>query len=65
MAFIVQASFYKPGESPFTVTKPTRKDAMEAAVGLRSEGMAGVVIIGDGRTYVAQEFAKTIGDEDF
>ena len=65
MAFIVQASFYKPGESPFTVTKPTRKDALETAVGLRGEGMAGVIFISDGRTYAAQEFAKTIGDENF
>ena len=65
MAFIVQASFYKPGGSQFTVTKPTRKDALEAAVELRGEGIAGVIIIGDGRTYAAQEFARTIGDEDF
>jgi hypothetical protein len=64
MAFIVQANFYKPGAGPFTVTKPTRKDALETAVGMRSQGLAGVVIIGDGRTYAAQEFAKTICDED-
>jgi hypothetical protein len=62
MAFIVQAGLYKPGESPLTVTKPTRKDALEAAIALRAEGMAGVIIIGDGRTYAVNEFAKTIGD---
>jgi hypothetical protein len=32
---------------------------------LRGEGMAGVIFISDGRTYAAQEFAKTIGDENF
>ena len=65
MAFIVLANFYRPGGSQVTITKPTRRDALETAVGLRSEGMAGVVIIGDGRTYVAQEFAETVGNEDF
>jgi hypothetical protein len=62
MAFIVQVGFCKPGEGPLTVTKPTRKDALEAAISLRAEGMAGVIIIGDGRTYAVNGFAKTIGD---
>jgi hypothetical protein len=62
MAFIVQAGFYMPGESPVTVTKLARKDALEIAIALRAEGMAGVIIIGDGRTYAVNEFAKTIGE---
>jgi hypothetical protein len=58
----VQAGFYKPGEGPLTVTKSTRKDALEVACALRAEGMTGVVIIGDGRTYAVSEFAKTVGE---
>jgi len=65
MAFIVQAKSCLPGEGSFTVTKGTRKDALETALGLLAQGMTGVIIIGDNRIYTTQEFAKTFGDEDF
>jgi len=62
MTFIVQANSYKPGEGSFTVTKSTRKDALETAVGLLGQGMTGVTIMGDGRTYTTPEFAEILKD---
>jgi hypothetical protein len=64
MAFIVQAKSYKPGEGSFTVTKGTRKDALETALELLGQGMTGVMIIGDGRVYTAPEFVQTFRDGD-
>jgi hypothetical protein len=65
MPFIVQATSNKPGEGSFTVTKATRKDALETAVGLLGQGLSSVTIIGDnGRVYTTPEFAKTICDAD-
>jgi hypothetical protein len=60
-----QATSNKPGEGSFTVTKATRKDALETAVGLLDQGIASVTITGDdGRIYTTPEFAKTFGDAD-
>jgi hypothetical protein len=64
MAFIVQAKSDKPGEGSFTVSKATRKDALETALGLLGQGMTGVMIIGDGCVYTTQEFAQTFRDGD-
>jgi hypothetical protein len=64
MAFIVQANSYKPGEGSFTVTKTTRKDALETAVGLLGQGMTGVTITENGHVCTTPEFAKRFREED-
>lgn len=64
MTFIVQAASNKPRESSFTVTKATRKDALETAKGLLGQGLSGVTITGDGRVYTTREFARTFGDDE-
>lgn len=65
MAFIVQANSHKPGEGSFTVTKTTRKDALETAVGLLGQGMTGVTITENGSVYTTPEFAKRFREEDY
>ena len=64
MPFIVQATSNKPGEGSFTVTKATRKDALETAKGLLGQGLSSVTITGDGRVYTTREFARTFGDDE-
>jgi hypothetical protein len=64
MAFIVRATSNKPGEGSLTVTKATRKDALETAVGLLDQGLSDVTITGNGRVYTTRQFARTFGDEE-
>jgi hypothetical protein len=64
MPFIVRATSNKPGEGSLTVTKATRKDALETAKGLLGQGLSSVTITGDGRVYTTLEFARTFGDDE-
>ena len=64
MPFIVQATSNKPGEGSFTVTKATRKDALETAKGLLGQGISSVTIISDGRVYTTAAFAKAFNDTE-
>jgi hypothetical protein len=56
MAFVVLAN---TGRGSFRAEKPTRRDAVETALGLLGQGLSEVVIIdedGEGRTYTPSEF---------
>jgi len=58
MGFVVQSVSKRPGESAFRVTKATRKDALETAVGFLGQGMENVSIIDEkGRVFSTQEFS--------
>jgi hypothetical protein len=58
MGFIVKANSRRPGEGSFHAEKPTRKAAVETAVGLVGQGMEGVTITDEnGRVFETAEFA--------
>lgn len=64
--FTVHAKSGRPGERSFRADKTTKKDAVEAAVGLLGQGMEGVTITDEaGRVYGAPDFDKFLFDEDF
>jgi hypothetical protein len=56
MVYTVRAISGRPGEGNFVADKPTRKAAVETALGLLGQGMTGVTIEGDGRFYQPSEF---------
>lgn len=58
MSFIVQGKPRTPA-GILRVIKETRHEAMEAAIGLRDNGMAFVTIIAEGHVYTMDEFALT------
>jgi hypothetical protein len=58
MGFIVQSISKRPGEPPYRVTKATRKDALEAAIGFLGQGMGDVSIVDEkGRVFSVHEFS--------
>jgi hypothetical protein len=58
MGFIVMANSGRAGEGSFREEKPTRKAAVETAVGLVGQGMEGVTITDEaGRVFQTAEFA--------
>jgi len=61
--FTVQGYSHEPGSGSVTVSKTTRKDALETAVGLLDQGIPVVTMIGDGRTYTVAEFALTLREK--
>jgi hypothetical protein len=64
MGFIVQSVSKRPGESPFRVTKATRKDALETAIGFLAQGMENVSIVDEqGRVFSTQEFSLSDDDD--
>jgi hypothetical protein len=63
MGFIVESVSKRPGEPPFRVTKATRKDALETAIGFLGQGMQNVSIVDEtGRVFSIQEFS--LSDDD-
>jgi len=63
MGFIVESVSKRPGEPPFRVTKATRKDALETAIGFLGQGMQNVTIVDEtGRVFSIQEFS--LSDDD-
>jgi len=63
MGFIVESVSKRPGEPPFRVTKATRKDALETAIGFLGQGMHNVTIVYEtGRVFSIQEFS--LSDDD-
>jgi hypothetical protein len=62
--FIVQAKPREP-EGIIKVVKETRSDALATANEFFKQGMPFVTVIADGRVYTAEEFARTLqNDED-
>ena len=62
--FIVQAKPREP-EGIIKVVKETRSDALATANEFFEQGMPFVTVIADGRVYTAEEFARTLqNDED-
>jgi hypothetical protein len=63
MGFIVQSVSNRPGEPPFRVTKATRKDALETAIGFLGQGMENVSIVDEkGRVFSTHEFSLVDDD---
>ena len=63
MGFIVESVSKRPGEPPFRVSKATRKDALETAIGFLGQGMQNVSIVDEtGRVFSIQEFS--LSDDD-
>ena len=62
--FIVQGKPREP-EGIIKVVKETRSDALATANEFFKQGMPFVTVIADGRVYTAEEFARTLqNDED-
>ena len=62
--FIVQAKPREP-EGIIKIVNVTRSDALKTANEFFKQGMPFVTVIADGRVYTAEEFARTLqNDED-
>jgi hypothetical protein len=58
MGFIVQSVSKRTGEPPYQITKATKKDALDAAIGFLAQGMKDVTITDEkGQIYSTDEFA--------
>jgi hypothetical protein len=61
MGFIVQSVSKRTGEPPYRMTKATKKDALDAAIGLLAQGMKDVTITDEqGQIYSTSEFVDLI-----
>ncbi len=59
MAFIVQGKPREP-EGIERVVKDTRPEALESASDFLERGFPFVTVVGDGRVYTVEEFARTV-----
>jgi hypothetical protein len=50
MGFIIQSVSNRTGEPPYRMTKATKKDALDAAIGLLAQGMKNVTITDEQRS---------------
>jgi hypothetical protein len=58
MGFIVRSVSKRTGEPPCQITKATKKDAFDAAIGFLAQGMKDVTVTDEkGQTYGTGEFA--------
>ena len=55
MGFIVQSVSKRTGEPPYRMTKATKKDALDAAIGLLAQGMKDVTITDETGTDLQHE----------
>jgi hypothetical protein len=63
MGFIVQSVSKRAGEPFYRIVKATRKDALNAAIGLSAQGMEDVTITDEkGQVYSTSEFVDIIED---
>jgi hypothetical protein len=63
MRFIVQSVSKRAGAPPYRITKATKKDALDAAIGFLGQGMENVTITDEkGRVYSTSEFVDFIED---
>jgi len=63
MVFVVQWVSTRTGEPPVRMTKATKQQALDAAVGLLGQGMKNLSIIDDkGRSYTPREFVDHLDD---
>jgi hypothetical protein len=61
MGFIVRSVSRRTGEPPYQITKPTKKDALDAAIGFLAQGMKDVTITDEkGQNYSTTEFVDLI-----
>jgi len=61
MGFIVQSVSKRTGEPPYRMTKATKKDALDAAIGFLAQGMEDVTITDEKRqVYSTREFVDLI-----
>jgi hypothetical protein len=61
MGFIIQSVSNRTGELPYRMTKATKKDALDAAIGLLAQGMKDVTITDEqGEIYSTSEFVDLI-----
>jgi hypothetical protein len=61
MGFIVQSVSKRAGEPPYRMTKATKKDALDAAIGFLAQGMEDVTITDEkGQVYSTREFVDLI-----
>jgi hypothetical protein len=61
MGFIVQSVSNRTGKPPYRMTKATKKDALDAAIGLLAQGMKDVTITDEqGQIYSTREFVDLI-----
>jgi hypothetical protein len=61
MGFIIQSVSNRTGEPPYRMTKATKKDALDAAIGLLAQGMKDVTITDEqGQIYSTREFVDLI-----
>jgi len=61
MGFIVQSVSKRVGESPYRLTKETKQDALDAAIGFLAQGMGDVTITDEkGKIYSPSEFVDFI-----
>jgi hypothetical protein len=63
MGFTVQSVSKRAGEPPYRITKTTKKDALDAAIGFLAQGMDDVTITDEkGQVYSTSEFVDFIED---
>ena len=63
MGFIVQSVSKRAGEPPSRITKASKKDALDAAIGFLAQGMDDVTITDEkGQVYSTSEFVDFIED---
>jgi hypothetical protein len=63
MGFIVQSVSMRAGEPPYRMTKATKKDALDAAIGFLAQGMEDVTTTDEkGQVYSTREFVDLIED---
>jgi len=61
MGFIVRSVSKRIGEPPYQITKATKKDALDAAIGFLAQGMKDVTITDEkGQIYSTSEFVELI-----
>jgi hypothetical protein len=63
LGFIVQSASKRAGEPPYRLTKATKKEALDAAIGFMAQGMEDVTITDEkGQVYSTSEFVDFIED---
>jgi hypothetical protein len=63
MGFVVQSVSKRAGKPPYRITKATKKEALDAAIGFLAQGMEDVSITDEkGQVYSTREFVDFIED---
>ena len=63
MRYLVRGQSNDPGTGEALIPKDTREDALATALDFLKQGIPVVTIVSDGRSYAAEEFAQTLGED--